>query len=234
MKLTSSLRSNFKAGRFEEFLDRAEDHLKYGLGAQLSHRNMNARGADYRKLAYTSFEITQRMKRPGEALAVRIAEGRLLFGVDFWTDQRFSAATQIITDTVCTPDERDLKFAELIDASIPFWGIEQRLHHLLAFEELRETNTTAMQIRSLAALFESRMIGFGLCDGPQFGAFMRDVTQLAQTTMPSLTDEQFRFVALSLCYGPRFFNDPFQSNLNFDPANTIQAKAVLSRCFISS
>lgn len=227
MQLSSSLRQRFLNGRFEEFLDRAEDHLTYGLAAKLGHRRMNMSRANYRDLARSSYEAAKKLGRPGEALTIRIAEGRLLFGLGFLSDPRFAAATDILRDAAISPAERDAAFAGIIERTQPLWGRDQRKTHMSTIIATQDTRDTADRLRQLSGVFQPDYAQ--LCSDQQFDQFTQDVARRAQNAELPDTNAEFKFIALTLSYGPRFFNDPFQSDFNFDPSDTIAKTRMLAR-----
>lgn len=215
MQLNAEIRKSFQTGKFEEFLDRAEDHLREKLAPQLP-RLSNAPSQAWRSVIRDSYEITKTLNRPSEQLTIMIAKARIPMGYGVFTDYRFPnwsrAVTKLAKQTSIDVDPIE----DLITRSQPFWREDRLETRRKGFQSLFYRFEQHRSVDELVTYLSAEKQTLGLYDEKsirdQFTANMKNAKELNISGDLDL----FRYMVLVDCYGPLFHRDPFYPELN-DP-----------------
>ena len=212
MRLTSDVRESFRVGKFEEFIDRAEDHLKRRFLGKLPGLEA-VPDDDWRDLVRSSFDAAKRLGKPSERLTVMIATARIPLGSGVFSDHRFYRLKAEVVSCSRRPGIGTDPVEAFLETAEPFWTQDR---YASAAGQFRDLLLRFEEDGSLTALREC--LGAREQTGGHYAA--RDVAeqmrvnhQRAESMGVSDPGDIFRFLVLADCYGNLFYDDPFRPSL---------------------
>lgn len=208
MQLTAEVRESLNTGKFEEFVDRAEDYLKE-LYFDALPRVQDASDEAWREIVRDSYRIAQQLNRPSERLTVVIAKARIPLGFGAFTEARFAHLSRAITAFSCNPGPSDDPVTPFLEQAESFWkedrwlAGETQFHSL--FKEFEASRNTDALVEYLSS--EERSHGHYNIDDIRHQISIN--LKSAKKAGLVVDTDLFRYMVLSDCYGSWFDRDPF-------------------------
>ena len=208
MRLTPKVRESFRVGKFEEFLDRAEDHLKARFLDPLP-RTRDVSSGQWRSVVRDSYRMAGDMGRPSEILTVMIAKARIAFGWGMFGDIRFQPLAEAITELAGARVLDSDPVEDLLTRTEEFWTdnrLDERAGVYAALcAEFRKTGNWDRLTMFLAAREQTQ----GVYSDDAARAYLKESRDMAEALGLDAPHDQFRFAVLRDCYGAAFPDDPF-------------------------
>ncbi len=228
MLLTRENWDRFAAGRFEEFLDRAQDHLMQLYdGRLLAPKAVTT--ALLRQALLRGQALSKRLGRPTERMVVMLTKCFVVLGADFPADPRFSSLRDqikaIAEGAPVQEDPVDLYLSSFEPISV---GRSARFKEseLEDFAKKVERNGGTELLEALSDTSRS----MGLFDREMLRPVLRSGFEAA--TAMQIEDARLKILMALLAFrhGPALMRDPFMQHLT-DISNlngTTDKEAVLS------